>query len=283
MLSAKPLRPAALVLVGSTVLATGAFVAPRLSQAAPTNPAKSAAATAAPAEEGKPADISAVKDAMSIVSDGKGHYVAFGPIEGLNDSLFYGDGKRFWKQRVGSGGSQADIAFWRRFWDPRSKTGEGSDFSFKDRRYFLDCNERKTELKRLSPEETKAMVGSAKFYEPRWKWRAHLAARDDRGNYYYVDREREPSDSKMFRLWVGPKGNLKQQKMTNIVADSEGEIYATKTGSLRLIAGKNEYSWISGTTPTKLTHVPIVQNVALIYNELGVYAGQSLGTPCDDM
>ena len=32
----------------------------------------------------------------------------------------------------------------------------------------------------------------------------------------------------------------------------------------------------------KLTKVPVEDNAAMIYGELGVYTGELLGTPCDD-
>lgn len=41
--------------------------------------------------------------------------------------------------------------------------------------------------------------------------------------------------------------------------------------------------WIEGAKKkVELKVVPIVENLPMIYNELGVYAGERLGTPCDD-
>ena len=51
------------------------------------------------------------------------------------------------------------------------------------------------------------------------------------------------------------KGNLKQLKMTNVVADSEGEIFSTKTGELRLVLNKSEYAWVQAGAPLKLLPV----------------------------
>ena len=94
---------------------------------------------------------------------------------------------------------------------------------------------------------------------------------------------REPEDSKAFRLFAGPKGNLKPLKMTNVVSDSEGEIFSTRTGSLRLVLNKDDYAWVNGKEHLKLVPVPIEDNHVLIYTDLGVYTGQRLGTPCDDL
>ena len=127
------------------------------------------------------------------------------------------------------------------------------------------------------------MVKAATFYGARWKYRAYALARDTSGRYYYVDRPREPEGSLAFRLFVGPRGNMKPQKMTNVVSDSEGDIFATKTGSLRLILDKHETTWVQGKRKTPLVTLPLDQNAALIYTDLGPYTGQRLGTPCDDL
>ena len=86
-------------------------------------------------------------------------------------------------------------------------------------------------------------------------------------------------------MYVGKKGNLKLQKMKDVAADSEGEVYSTATGDLRLITSrqKPEFTWVQGEKEYKLVVLPVRQNLNLVYTTLGVYAGQRLGTPCDDM
>ena len=87
---------------------------------------------------------------------------------------------------------------------------------------------------------------------------------------------------------------MKLQKMTNAVADTEGEIFTTKTGSLRYVTDrKNPPVWMEGKKKVVLIAVPIegvdektnepVNNYQLIYNDLGVYLGEKLGNPCDDL
>jgi hypothetical protein len=240
-----------------------------------------AAATAPPADDAQ--DISAVKDKLRIVSDGKGHYLAIVPFEAMDDYFFYGDGKTFYAQRTIGGGAEGRIAFNRTFWEPRAQQLGNASFGYRERKYTLQCDERQTELKPLSPEETQAMIAAAQWKKPRWKRQAYLLARDNTGKYYYVDRMREPEGNKSFRLFAGPKGAIKLQKMINIVSDSEGDIFATKSGELRLVLDKHESIWISGKTKIKLTQVPIETNHALIYTDLGVYTGERLGTPCDDL
>ncbi|MGZ3440551.1 MAG: hypothetical protein ACXVDD_13605, partial [Polyangia bacterium] len=88
---------------------------------------------------------------------------------------------------------------------------------------------------------------------------------------------------KNFRLWAGMKGAMKLQKMTNVVSDSEGDIFSTKTGSLRLILDKHETTWVANEKKTKLVFLDPADNHIMIYTDLGVYTGEPLGTPCDDL
>jgi len=228
-------------------------------------------------------DISEVKTKLKLFTDGHKHYIALVPFGDAFDHLYWGDGKTFWQQRVIGGGSSGNESFDRVFWDPRINAGYQRSFGFRDGKYHVQCDKRVTELKPLTDGEASALIAGGKFVKPRWKHRAYAIARDDQGVYYYVDKIREPEESKSFRLWVGPKGSLKLMKMTNVVSDSEGDMFATKSGQLRLILGKKESSWVHEGKQTKLLIVPVEDNGAMIYSELGVYAGQPLGTPCDDL
>jgi hypothetical protein len=247
--------------------------------------------TAAGAAAGAPAaggdadtvDISSVKDKLKLVTDGKHHYLAFVAGEFMDDFFFYGDGKSFYALRSLGGGSEGTIAFNRIFWEPRVNARYQASFDYKERKYTVQCDKRNTELKVLPADEAKAMIAGAAWHKPRWKRQAYLLARDSTGKYYYVDRMREPEGNKNFRLFAGPKGAIKALKMVNIVSDSEGDIFATKSGELRLVLDKQESTWIQGKSKTKLVQVPIEDNHVLIYTDLGVYTGEKLGTPCDDL
>ena len=73
------------------------------------------------------------------------------------------------------------------------------------------------------------LLGKATFEPPLHKRAPHHLARDDGGRYFYVDKGNTSDTEKNFRLFVGPKGAMKLQKMTNAVADTEGEIFTTKS------------------------------------------------------
>jgi hypothetical protein len=84
-------------------------------------------------------------------------------------------------------------------------------------------------------------------------------------------------------VWSGLKGAMKPQKLVNIVSDSEGDIFATKTGQLRVVLDKHESHWVQGSKKEKLIMLPIEDNAIMIYTDLGPYTGLPLGTPCDDL
>ena len=231
-----------------------------------------------------PIDITPVKDKLVVVDDGHGHYLAVIPFgDSVWDHLYWSpDGKDFWQQRVSGGGSSGTESFDRVFWEPRVRERWRGSLGMKEGVYTVQCADRATPLKPLEAATAKAMLDTARFHPPRWKYRAYALARDDSGTYYYVDRRREEG-SMEFRLYTGQRGAMKPLKMTNLVSDSEGDIFVTQAGKLRFIVGKKETLWIAGKRETKLTVLPIEDNAVLIYTDLGVYAGQALGTPCDDL
>jgi hypothetical protein len=254
----------------------------------PAAPAWTAGKAADPAADGEPFELAEHKAKLKFATDGKGHYVAFVPFGSSDTPMFYGDGKTFWQLRVFGGGSggdgkNPDDYFDHVFWEPRAKFPYQASFEFRHQKYQVQCHERKTEMRAVPDDEAKKLTDTSKFYKARWKRRAYALARDNTGKYYYVDQAREPEGNSDFHLYAGPKGGLKAQKMTNVVSDSEGDIFATKTGSLRLILNKSESLWQAGGKKEKLIFLPVEDNHILIYTDLGVYTGMPLGTPCDDL
>src|SRR5262249_41946277 len=163
----------------------------------------------------------------------------------------------------------------------RVKSGYQASFGMHDKKWTIQCDERVTELKPLDKPEGQKLLASAQFLRPHWKRRAYALARDNSGTYYYVDRAREPEKNQDFRVFRGPKGGLKMLKMINAVNDSEGDIFVTKAGKLRLVLDKHETTWLEGENQIKLPPLAVEDNHVMIYTDLGVYAGEKLGTPCD--
>jgi hypothetical protein len=230
---------------------------------------------------------------MNVCSDGKDHYVVVAPHETNMTQLLYGDAKAFHAvpppPRMTVGGDWfEEPRYWNKTYNSNFRGLDlrgfsHVDFDQKAGKCEVTCGERTTRLTILPTDKAQALLGAATFGPPMRKWAPYALARDDQGKYYYVDRGFAPEDEKNFRLFVGPKGGMKQQKMTNVVSDSEGDIFATKSGSLRMIIDKKDTKWVDGKNETRLLWVPVADNLRMIFNDLGVYTGERLGTPCDDL
>ena len=67
-----------------------------------------------------------------------------------------------------------------------------------------------------------------------------------------------------------------------MVSDSEGDIFSTKSGDLRLVLNRSESEWVVSGKSSKLLWVEPHRNLHMISADLGVYISERLGTPCDD-
>jgi hypothetical protein len=255
-----------------------------LSALLPTSALAKGKASTPAAPEPPTVDIADVKDKMQVLTDGKGHYIAVEPWGKDDKHLYYGDGKRFFALRMQSGGREGHEAWSRTFWEPRVPALWQGGVSLKrDKTHSVQCGKTATPLTLVEGDERTKIMDQAKFHEPLWQYHPYALARDQKGTYYYVDRPREPENNKAFRLFAGPRGSLKPLPMTNVVSDSQGDIFTTKKGELRLVLDKNRSVWVARKAETELTSLPLDENRIMIYTDLGVYAGQRLGTPCDDL
>lgn len=228
-----------------------------------------------------------------VCTDGKSHYVAIAPHDTMSHEIFYGDGKKFFQVPLPPRMTLSG----KHFLDPRvvSKTGNPNfrgidvrlysevDFDTEKKTCSVRCGDRVTKLNIVEADKSRNLMKAAAFEPSPVQYRPYALVRDEMGVYYYVDKGTTTANQGSYRLFKGPKGDLKRQQMTNIVSDSEGDIFATKNGSLRLILDRGESTWVEEAKRTKLTIVPVDQNMPLIYNDLGVYTGQPLGTPCDHL
>lgn len=228
-------------------------------------------------------DIAPVRDKLTVLETEAGHVVVIEAFDTGSDHFYFGDGKRLYRQRTFSGSRNGDTAFSRSFWAPRHD--HRASIQFRDGSWSIECGKRATPLVVASDKKAAAVLDKGKFYLPLWKREAYALARDDAGVYYYVDRLREARGGKGFRVFVGKKGRLKEQAMVDVTVDTEGAIFSTKKGELRLIIGagghKGRTTWVRGKNKEELITVPVLDNLYLVYEELGVYEGQLLGTPCD--
>jgi hypothetical protein len=237
-----------------------------------------------------------VKAAMTVLTNGKGRFYAAADNR-LNapkgsdkidrrNFIFVGDGKTFRRMRPERGGVRGGDMYYYFLWDPRVEGHDKVGVYLNEKKYGVYCGELKETLTRLAPADEKAAVAQATFVEGSMGRAEYALARDDRGVYYYVDRSLALSAD--FRLYVGPRGGMKLQKMKNVVRDSAGDVFASKSGELRLVldnkeGGKQEGTWVRGKKRTPLIVLPLDDNEGLIYNELGIYVGVPIGSPCDQL
>ncbi|MBZ4415491.1 hypothetical protein [Myxococcus sp. RHSTA-1-4] len=237
-------------------------------------------------------------ESTSVCTDGRGHYVVAMPIRGRSHvQFFYGDGTRFTQMPL------APNHVWvprGAFLDPRFANPEANSnvndsgldlrpYSYvkvdpKANTCAVTCGTRTTPFTVLEHAQAREMLLKATYDVSPQKYEPHALLRDGKGTYYLVERSTSTSGQMGYRVFIGPRGRLKQQQMVNVVADSKGEIFSTKQGDLQLVLDREQPSlWVVKKNRKKLRAVPVEENLLLIYNELGVYTGARLGTPCDDL
>lgn len=239
----------------------------------------------------KKIDLGDKKDLLAAVTDGKGHYLLYNGKEPLSGPTFYGDGKTFHLVRTIGGGASGTESFGLTLWDPRvyRETNTYASFNMKDegRVFEVNCADLTTKLTKVPKDELAKLVSAGDFRGSRWTRLPTNLFRDDSGTYYLVDRLRtdDSMDRRDWRVFVGPRGKMKLAPLKDVVDDEQGQIFATKDGSLRLVTGTGEKKWVKGKTELKLTEVGLdtYRNARMVYVELGPYMGERLGTPCDDL
>lgn len=243
----------------------------------------------APARGTDEVDVSKVKPDLVILHDGSGHYLALLPTREL-DLTFYGDGRTFHQLRIRGGSIDRGAGrSSRRFWSPIST--DADIVMQPGQKWTVQCSDRTTPMVPLSAGDTREMLNKARFVKPFWKRQALILARDDRGSYYYVDkirddrsahdRERDPNPPRGYRLYIGRKGRMVEQRLTDAVEDSKGMVLSIKKADLTVDFDTSSATFSSGKRKEKLVFLPVEDNTMLIYRDLGLY--QKLGIPCDDM
>ncbi|CAM3501498.1 hypothetical protein [Corallococcus soli] len=235
-----------------------------------------------------------VLESTRVCTDGKGHYTVVVPTTPEADGqLYYGDGKSFVQVPNVSSNSATQADFFEpRFFNPKSNPNfRGVDYRVISRLELsedaktctLSCGDRALPQQPLETDKAKELLRKSTFAPSLMKFQPYALLRDDKGTYYLVERG-IGADNKSFRIFTGQRGQVKPQKMLNVVTDSQGEIFSTQGGDLRLVVDREEPSfWVVKSKRQKLRAVPVGDNLPFIYNELGVYTGARLGTPCDDV
>lgn len=252
----------------------------------------------APDKDKDNVDISSYRSELVVLSDDDGNFYVARPRELGRDGgpVFVGDGKTFYAQRLVGSGMDGSKGTWSyALWAPRVAGWDDAQLWLRDdKKFFLSCGrEKDTELRRVSAKETTRILADAEFKPELFQRKAHLLARDEDGTYYYVDIDVDPRVGKTkinerkfqhgHRVFVGKKGAMKELPMTNVVADSDGEIYQTKRGELRIVTSESDQTatWVRGRKKTALKLLDVGANRYLVFRELGIYS--FLGTACEEL
>jgi hypothetical protein len=245
-------------------------------------------AFAAPEKKDKTIDAKANAAKLDVWKDDLGQFyvVPTDTAMSLSDAadwVFFGDGKNMYRQRIIGSGQDKGKFEWT-LWSPRVNTVSHATLATgKDEHLVLECGDKdRRTLTQLKADEAKALFAKATFYPAFWQRQARLLARDDDGIYYFVDQLGADYGGKGYRVFVGQKGQMKEVAMTNVVEDSGGSIYATKSGNLKIVSKTTEEGyWIKNGKKVELTILEPGDNRYLIYRGLGIYG--NLGTVCEDL
>jgi hypothetical protein len=236
--------------------------------------------------KGETLGASIMLDETGVCTDGRSHFVVVAPHETQIHQLFVGDAKTVVAVPIPPGlpGSH--------FFDPRHPNQSANpDFRGVDMRVHskvewekgsaecnVTCGERALKWKALERDAAKSYLLGARLADtPRYA--PHALLRDAAGRYFLVDRN--TNDENDFRVFVGKRGSLAPQPVTEATADSAGEVLVTAGGELRRAAYGAGSMWVAQGKEVELVELPLAESWSLIYGELGVYAGAPLGTPCD--
>ncbi len=212
-----------------------------------------------------------------VLEDEKKRIIVFDPDDQTGNSpILLGDDKVLRKLRL------AQQALWT--WDPHARS-RVAELKRADTGWQVRCRSKTVRFHPVSRKRRASILKNAKQKEDvLWRREAFALARDNRGIYYYVDRLAPQFGGKSFRVFRGPRGQVGETALVDIVDDSDGKIFATKRGKLRLVIGKNsmqEALWIEGKKRHKLVVLPLSGNIELIYTGLGIYDSEVMGTICE--
>ena len=240
------------------------------------------AIAAADGPKPRPVDIKPFRDKLIVLVDGAGGTYVVKP--GEDAQMFYGTGKTLYAQVVVGRGANEDG--WNvDVWAPRAPSYQpGTIYRRPGTGVFEKfCGgENKTGLTLVTGDKAKAVLDKSTFVSTAMFRAPHAFLRDDNGVYYYVDALRAEYGGKGYRVFVGKKGAMKQLPLSDVAIDSAGEVFATKSGDLRLVAGSAPTAtWVKGSKKVQLTTIDAERDEAIIFKDLGIYT--FLGTICDDL
>lgn len=237
----------------------------------------------------KPVDIKPFRDRLLVLQDADGGtYIV---LPGSDSKVFYGVGgknKKVYEQVVTGRSADRSKGSWDiAVWAPRvPKLQPGSIQKKADGSFVKWCgSDVQVGLSELTGDKAGAIIDKASFLTTAMTRRPHLLARDDSAVYYYVDVIRDQYGGKGYRVFIGRKGAMKQRPLTDVATDTGGDVFATKTGDLRIVRdvsdGKSTVTWVKGGKRSPLVWLDTDASSALIFKDLGVYG--FTGSICENL
>lgn len=221
---------------------------------------------------------------LTYASDGKGHVLGYRIVDGAVANVFVGTAKRL--HRMYWEGSTSDSGvFSFDFRDPRFGDDNGwrrHQVKIMTDHVEVSCGRERLKLVPVSAKERARIVSKAKLHPP-LKRDPVVLARNDDAVYVYADRGPGRYDVQLYR---GRRGNMKRLTMKDVIEDSSGRLFVSTVGSLKSVPTEKGRAKIFWSEKGKVSELDLVSldfsgTENFIFNELGVYLGKPLGTPCD--
>lgn len=246
-----------------------------------------AGAPLAAAAEPRPVavDVGPIRGELLVFQDAAGGTYAVKP--GADPRAFYGTGKLLYEQVV-IGRSANGPAWSVSVWAPRlPELRPGSIVRKPDGTFHKLCDGKDDAvLTQVTGERARAILDKHQLVSTALVRRPYLLGRDDAGVYYYVDVIAKQYGGKGYRVFVGKKGAMKELPLTDVASDSAGDVFATRSGDLRLVGGRGggsatRVTWVRGGKRSELVWLDLDVNSRLIFRDLGIY--KFTGTICDNI
>ena len=229
-------------------------------------------------------DVTQYKDGLIVLQVAPERYLVTS-LDQMRNRTFWSTEQGLNQLRPITGDSEGEppdyTQVWARFADYTLGYGNAIRLEWNTGTWTLRCGDTEVPVQEVTGGLTEQIIEDSTFRKPAWDRVPIMLARDEYGTYYYVDQDRWDRSYENLHVYSGWMGKMSRTKLVLVAEDSEGSIFATRSGDRRLIMDKDMYRWVEDDVSHVLRKVPIDANWSFIFTTLGVYEGQDYGTPCD--
>jgi hypothetical protein len=227
-----------------------------------------------------------IREDLKVFADDRGHNLAIAPFGGEGTPVFFGPGDKLYRQEVTARREQDTTGYGVALWEPRVAGGRAM-IVLRGEEAVVRCGDRELTLHALPRAQGVKLLAGATYYAPPFIRRPVALARDDEGNFFYVDAAREPAaGGPDYRLYAGPKGALARLELREIGTEGRSTVLRTRQGRLRVTmdgAQGGQADWLADGGRRMLAWLDPAQNAPMVFGELGVYGAEPMGTACDPL